>query len=88
MAQIEFGAELIDGLQVFFVRDNGVGFALAFARDLFQPFRRIHEDTQFKGTGLGLYTVRRIVERHGGQVWARSQPGQGATFYFTLGIPP
>jgi len=68
---------------VFHVRDNGVGFTEAQVRELFVPFRRLHAD-RFEGHGIGLTIVRRIVERHGGRLWAEGQPGQGATFYFTL----
>jgi len=72
-----------DGATVFHVRDNGVGFTEAQARELFVPFRRLHAD-RFEGHGIGLTIVRRIVERHGGRVWAESRPGEGATFYFTF----
>ncbi|AIE85744.1 PAS/PAC sensor hybrid histidine kinase [Fimbriimonas ginsengisoli Gsoil 348] len=68
----------------FFVSDLGVGFDMAHSTRLFQPFHRLHREEEFKGTGIGLATVRRIVERHQGQVWARSEPGKGATFWFTL----
>lgn len=81
--QVEIGAEAHDQQLTVFVRDNGVGFDPDRARDLFQPFRRLH-GRGFDGHGVGLSIVRRAVERHGGQVWAESRLGQGACFYFTL----
>lgn len=83
-ARIEFGRAEVSGKPVYFVRDNGAGFDSSSARNLFGPFQRMHRTSDFPGTGIGLATVRRIVDRHGGRIWAESRTGRGATFSFTL----
>jgi PAS domain S-box-containing protein len=81
---IEFGKLEADEMTIFYIRDNGVGFDMENARNLFGAFQRMHKQNEFQGSGIGLATVQRIIHRHGGRIWAESRAGEGAVFYFTL----
>ncbi len=81
---IEFGKLEADEMTIFYIRDNGVGFDMENARNLFGAFQRMHKQAEFQGSGIGLATVQRIIHRHGGRIWAESRAGEGAVFYFTL----
>lgn len=87
VARIGFHADLdADDRRIFIVSDNGVGFDMAFAKQLFRPFQRLHDPSEYPGSGIGLANVQRIIQRHGGEIWAESTPGEGTRFHFTLDL--
>jgi light-regulated signal transduction histidine kinase (bacteriophytochrome) len=83
-ARIEFGTIKQDGKTVYFIKDNGAGFEQKYVDRMFQPFHRLHSASEFDGTGIGLAIVERIIQRHGGDIWAEGEVGKGATIHFMI----
>jgi len=83
-ARIEFGSTVYEGKEIYYIKDNGVGFDMKYVGKLFAPFQRLHDTKTYSGTGVGLSIVLRIINRHGGEIWAEGEEGKGACFYFTL----
>ena len=83
-AIVTIGSKSEDGSRIFYVQDNGVGFDMSYAGKLFGAFQRMHNNSEFRGSGIGLATVQRIINHHSGKVWAEAEPGKGACFYFSI----
>jgi light-regulated signal transduction histidine kinase (bacteriophytochrome) len=86
VAKIAFGSKECGSETVYYVEDNGAGFDMTQADQLFVPFQRLHDNNRFSGHGIGIATAQKIIERHGGRIWGEGKVGEGATFYFTLGV--
>lgn len=82
--EIEVGFSLQEGEDVYWIKDNGVGFDMKYLDKLFGVFQRLHSEEEYEGTGVGLSLIKRIIERHGGRIWAKGLPNEGASFFFTL----